>query len=706
MELLADLREAFRLDSVKLNTITRKSLLKWSRDVLFEERRQKFYGAACSGKLKSRVSICQKKGKRPDWSIRLEMLKTPKIRTAIKIFLDDLGVYTMPKKKNLGALATEKHWKQVLFLDDEALKDYDDDKRGGVVDMPQPAKEKKGTRRRPPPESSSSAPTKPSRKRPANWRSKEVIAAEKLAKDLKKRKKAAKALGIPDIEAPNSPVPSPQRSSLRRRRGHRGSMVSPAPQRQRVNFADRHQDIPPGHQVFRDLNTMERRTRENAAVIDSVVRDRERVSRERANERIAKVERGMNDFIKQEEGLGLGKGAQQMQATRNRSRELHRRKRLRRAGVIDLTLEGEDTEEKIDLLAEKAIELKEELDKKKDEIQTVDPGIPMGTAMGDDEKEFPTSDGFSERRCYLIDDKEEIDCLPVPLSNLRMGKKDQKKILSLSVARKEACERIHLLRLKYEEFRWQKLVWSEFQKNNRGDFLSSFSKDRVNQLARCKKDNKTVFNSLDLNTMKSVAHCFGISQDLCKAFTETEQRFSDKKVLISKSYTLGNISDDDLVRKWNQNQDDWTKTALKNRVRNEDKDKQIYCEPVTGGKPTQISISKIDRLQRDCPQGNCVGLPLTTGTIATLPAAQRQIVQQTATQAPTRQLFSGGGSTFVPQVTPPQRQLFPRSDSFQAHQPNRQLFPGYNVDFLPHPQPGPPPGGGVLPPLQLEIVTC
>ncbi|HIO22810.1 MAG TPA: hypothetical protein EYN22_00270, partial [Nitrospinaceae bacterium] len=159
MELLADLREAFRLDSVKLNTITRKSLLKWSRDVLFEERREKFYGAACSGKLKSRVSICQKKGKRPDWSIRLEMLKTPKIRTAIKIFLDDLGVYTMPKKKNLGALAKEKHWKQVLFLDDEALKDYDDDKTGGVVNgggMPQPAKERKSTRKRPPPESSSS----------------------------------------------------------------------------------------------------------------------------------------------------------------------------------------------------------------------------------------------------------------------------------------------------------------------------------------------------------------------------------------------------------------------------------------------------------------------------------------------------------------------------------------------------------------------
>jgi hypothetical protein len=99
MDLFSDLREAFKLDSVKLNTVTRKSLLKWSRDSLFEQRREKFYSAACSGKLKSRVSICQKKGKRPDWSIRLEMLKTPKIRLSIINFLKDLGLYTMPKKK-------------------------------------------------------------------------------------------------------------------------------------------------------------------------------------------------------------------------------------------------------------------------------------------------------------------------------------------------------------------------------------------------------------------------------------------------------------------------------------------------------------------------------------------------------------------------------------------------------------------------------
>ena len=116
MELLSDLRETFRLDSIKLNTITRKSLLRWSREVQFEERREKFYSASCNGKLKSRVSICQKKGKRPDWTVRLEMLKTPKIRVSIKSFLEDLGVYNMPKKKTWVLLQKRNTGNRFYFL--------------------------------------------------------------------------------------------------------------------------------------------------------------------------------------------------------------------------------------------------------------------------------------------------------------------------------------------------------------------------------------------------------------------------------------------------------------------------------------------------------------------------------------------------------------------------------------------------------------
>ena len=103
--------------------------MKWSRDVSVEERREKFYSASCNGNIKSKVSICQKKGKRPDWTVRLEMLKTPKMRKAILQFLNDIQVYVIPKK-NLNVLAKKNHWRKVLFLDEEALRDYDTDKTG------------------------------------------------------------------------------------------------------------------------------------------------------------------------------------------------------------------------------------------------------------------------------------------------------------------------------------------------------------------------------------------------------------------------------------------------------------------------------------------------------------------------------------------------------------------------------------------------
>ena len=108
MDLLSDLRAIFKLDSINLRTVTRKTLLKWARESEFEERRDKFYTASCDGDMKSRVSICQKKGKRPDWTTRLEMLKTPKMRIAIRAFLEDLGIDPIPKG-NLKKLAKEKH---------------------------------------------------------------------------------------------------------------------------------------------------------------------------------------------------------------------------------------------------------------------------------------------------------------------------------------------------------------------------------------------------------------------------------------------------------------------------------------------------------------------------------------------------------------------------------------------------------------------
>ena len=130
MNLFKDLRDVFKIKTLDFKKQTRKKLLKWAADVQFEKRRETFYEASCHGKIQSRVSICQKKGKRPDWTRRLEMLKTADLRLAIKTFLFDLGLLGVSEKTNYKKLAEKKHWSRVLLLDKEALKDTE--KKGGT----------------------------------------------------------------------------------------------------------------------------------------------------------------------------------------------------------------------------------------------------------------------------------------------------------------------------------------------------------------------------------------------------------------------------------------------------------------------------------------------------------------------------------------------------------------------------------------------
>ena len=130
-----------------------------------------------------------------------------------------------------------------------------------------------------------------------------------------------------------------------------------------------------------------------------------------------------------------------------------------------------------------------------------------------------------------------------------------------------------------------------------------------------------VFNPFDLNTMKTVAHCFGRSKDICKSFGEHSKRLTDKKVLKDPTYTLGNVSDDDLLKKWNQEQDPWTKLALRNRVRNEvEETRKIHCVPQKESDGTLINVERVGRhlpdKVKDCSGPNCVGLPLSRGTMA------------------------------------------------------------------------------------------
>ena len=133
MEVFTEMQTLFKLKKLKIKTQTRKTLLKWAKDVKFEERRKAFYEACEPGKVLSKVSICKLK-KRPDWSKRLEMLKTKDLRIAIKDFLHRLGVLEVQSTTDLKKLAKDKHWQKVLTLSQDALQDQE--KTGGAPPGP------------------------------------------------------------------------------------------------------------------------------------------------------------------------------------------------------------------------------------------------------------------------------------------------------------------------------------------------------------------------------------------------------------------------------------------------------------------------------------------------------------------------------------------------------------------------------------------
>ena len=71
MEIFTELQQLFQLKKLKIKIQTRKTLLKWAKDVKFEERRKAFYEACEPGKVLSKVPICKQKNVRigaNDWT--------------------------------------------------------------------------------------------------------------------------------------------------------------------------------------------------------------------------------------------------------------------------------------------------------------------------------------------------------------------------------------------------------------------------------------------------------------------------------------------------------------------------------------------------------------------------------------------------------------------------------------------------------------
>ena len=654
MEQLSELRAVFKLDSTSLNSITRKSLLKWAREVEFEDRRDKFYTASCDGKLKSRVSICQKKGKRPDWTVRLDMLKTPKIRVAIKAFLSDLGIHPIPKKKDLASLSREKHWKLVLFLDEEALKDAEEKTGGAREDAPGlPADANRESDLRP-------RKGKPKEKNPFNYaRDKRnptpVSSAKKKPKPRVRGRRKPKV--PPPQYGPHAPMPV---------LGH-GRGRPTREQQKRLAEARKNRASPQWDDMTREQKDVYASNMQAGIVeLGKEVRLPKRDDRPRVGDLAIKREMGARGvrFANRVEVLGDGRR------------------------VIDLSEPGEMLNqraiERLEERLDRATGIKESMADKQDSLLHLGAGESVARPMRvedmaggffDQPRTITDEEG---RECFLIDEEERFDCRPMDLEQLKLTRKDQKRIYNLAVLRKETCEKINLLRLKYEEAKWQRKAWEELGRNNKGDLLALFSKDSVTKLKKCKKEG-TVFNPAELTTMLSVAHCLGKTKDICKSFGEHEKRLVDKKILGDRSYTLGNVSDDDLVRKWNQEQDPWSKLALRNRVRNEPEEtRKIHCVPARASDGTMINIQKVGHVPdkvKECKGPNCVGMPLAAGTMAAR---------------------GGGGTTVIRPAPgpgpppPPGRPAAPmltgRNQSFARAMPGRPpLVPTNMVSYRPHP---------------------
>ena len=119
----------------------------------------------------------------------------------------------------------------------------------------------------------------------------------------------------------------------------------------------------------------------------------------------------------------------------------------------------------------------------------------------------------------------------------------KRQLKRLAEQRALTCSKISLLRCLTVEFQTQSKMWGKFNANCQGDYLAPFSKEKLQELTCAKK---AVFSGGDLHTLKGVAQCFNLSQNLCKGHKDSMARFSSEKA-IDDDYTLGQLCYDELL---------------------------------------------------------------------------------------------------------------------------------------------------------------
>ena len=203
--------------------------------------------------------------------------------------------------------------------------------------------------------------------------------------------------------------------------------------------------------------------------------------------------------------------------------------------------------------------------------------------------------------CFFINDDEKCVCKPHTVKVKDMSKQTKRKLKELAEHKQLTCSKIDLLRCLSVEFDTQSKVWGKFNHNCQGDFLATITAETVKELG----SKNAMFSGPDLHSMKSVAQCYNLSQNLAKGHKDSLARFKDRSA-IDQDYTLGHLCYDELLSNVRKFGDDWSKRAYQNRIPDPNPKKLMYCQQEDGAvEIVDVAPQPSTLITTQCPGPSC-----------------------------------------------------------------------------------------------------
>ena len=517
MELYKRLVEIFEISTINIDKANRRTLLRYAKRTDFQKRREAFY-SVCDEGTKSKVAIC-KTDERPQWVKNLDTLKTKALRTQLKSFLSELGILDVdPKAANLKKLAKTKNWEAVVKL-----------KTGGAMRL------------------RGGMPSGRDRDRTPDDRRSRAQIHRGTGRAPRRRQTHTPAHRVRGV-APGAPA------RQRRARSRRGERVPS------VSFHSQSQSRSPPRSLTR---SPERGDGEDYAD----VMDEDGGLMDDPGYRYGfRTGLSQNQSFQSTLPFGPDGSNQPSYAYPDQLRE-----RVDRLQDLDLRLE-----QGLETSTDRRVRRKLEEEIKQLKTLTENRGwsgdpILQGGGGGGDDRRIKIIRGGSN--CYFLDDVEKCVCPPQSVPIKSMTAATRKKLKRLAEQKRLTCAKIDLLRCLSVEFDSQTKMWQKFKANCQGDFLAPITAERVKEL---ESKDKAVFDGADLHTLKGVAQCYNLSQNLCKGFKDSMERFTGRKP--GADYTLGHLCYDELTANVRKFGDKWSAAAYARRIPDPVEKRTMICE--------------------------------------------------------------------------------------------------------------------------------